>query len=295
MNWLPAVGWIALVVVSRAESVNWYNPPPPPGQGNLTSSGQPMDGAFQFNLGLFANGFTPTRANIHQWAAMWNPAMTGNYNPSTKVFDEIHTVLSNPVPFLPGASAYVWGRRTTPVGDEWILFRKSDWLWPSPNPMNPFPLDWNAAQADQVILGSINGPGHLMKSESVVSYSQWRIAALEGEPLNGPDDDPDHDGVPNLLEFVFGLPPLQAGPHPEIGVSIVAVSGQNYLRASIPRVRSRLADLTVMVSSDMLLWYSGPEHTVGVSSDETSLVVRDLTPLSAGEGRRFIKLRAVLP
>ena len=156
-------------------------------------------------------------------------------------------------------------------------------------------LTWNASQADQVIIGSINGPGHLMKSEAVVSYSQWQTSALAGEPLNLADDDPDQDGVPNLLEFVFGTSPQQAGPPPQLNVSITEISGQHYLRISIPRLRVRLAVLTVMVSDDLTNWQSGPSHTTEVSSDGTSLVVRDLTPLGSGQSRRFMKLRVVLP
>lgn len=292
MGWLPAAGLLGLVAVCPGETINFFNPP---GQTNLTSADQPMDGAFQFHLGVFEIGFTPTRENITEWAGNWTSAMPADYDAVLKSFDENHTVVSNPAPFLPGVNAYVWGMRTGPNGDEWILFRNTDWTWPSPNPMNPFPLTWNASQADQVIIGSINGPGHLMKSEAVVSYSQWQTAALSGESLNLADDDPDHDGVPNLLEFVFGTSPQQAAPPPQLTVSITEISGQRYLRISIPRLRERLAVLTVMVSDDLTNWQSGPSHTTEVSSDDTTLVVRDLTPLGSGQPRRFMKLRAVLP
>ena len=292
MKWLPVAGCVTLAAIARAETINWFNPQ---GQVNLTSSGLPMDGLFQFQLGVFTDGFTPTRRNLHKWALKWHPAMQGNYNPVTKAFDEDHTVVANPAPFLANTNAYIWGRRAAAGGDEWILFRKSAWRWPTPNPMNPFPLVWNAAEADQVVIGSINGPVHVMKSESVASYSQWQGAELAGEILNAPGDDPDDDGVPNLLEFVFGLPPKVAGPPPAIAVTITEIGGQNFLKASIPRLSGRVADLTVMVSGDLTTWHSGPEHTVEISSDATSWVVRDLTPLAAGEGRRFMKLRAIVP
>jgi hypothetical protein len=292
MKWLPAAGLLGLVAVSRGETINFYNPT---NQTNLTSAGQDMDGGFVFQLGVFEGGFIPSRNNITEWAGKWASAMSAGYDTGSKAFDENLTVAGNPAPFLPGASAYVWGKRTSSTGDEWILFRKADWTWPSPNPFNPLPPAWNAAQADEVIIGSINGPGHLMKSEAVVSYSQWQTAALAGEPLDLAADDPDHDGVPNLLEFVFGSPPKQAGPPPPLTVSIMETSGQRYLQISIPRLRERMAVLTVMVSDDLTDWQSGPSHTTEVSSAATSLVVRDLTPLESGQPRRFMRLKAVLP
>jgi len=289
---LLAVFFIGLVPDSRAETINFYNPP---NQTNLTSFGQPMDGAFVFELGVFQNGFIPARGNMNEWTAKWSMAKSGNYNPVTGAFEENFTVVSNAAPFLSGTPAYVWGKRNSASGDEWILFRKSDWNWPGTGSINPFPLDWNAAEASQIIIGSVNGPGHLMKSEAVISYSQWQFSALAGETRGGPNEDPDDDGTPNLLEFVFGSLPQQAGPPPRTPLQIVEIGGQSYQQITIPRLRERRAVLTVMVSADLMVWFSGSSHTVVVSSDAASLVVRDLTPISPDQSKRFMKVKAGLP
>jgi len=290
--WLLPVIIIGLVTESDSETINFYNPP---GQTNLTSANQPMDGSFVFQLGVFKDGFIPSRNNIHQWTSKWAVAMPAAYDTGTKAFEEFHSVLSNADPFFIGTAAYVWGKRSGTSGDEWILFRNSNWSWPSPSEINPFPLDWNAAEADQVIIGSINGPGHLMKSEAVVSYSQWQSTALADEVLNGANDDPDHDGTSNLLEFVFGSLPKQASPPPQTPVEIVEIGGQFYQQIAVPRLRERSAILTVMVSDDLEEWFSGSSHTVTVSSNATSLVVRDLTPVSPSEPKRFMKVKVHLP
>ncbi len=286
------MGWLAIGSISLAETINFYNPP---NQTNLTSSGGAMDSNFVFEVGVFTNGFIPTRANIQQWGSRWASPDSAAYSSSNRSFDKNFTVSSNASPFLVGTAAWVWGKRSSATGDEWILFRHTGWTWPAPNTMNPFPLAWNAATANQVVIGSINGSGHLMKSESVVSYSQWQNDRLAGEPLNSAAADPDLDGVSNLLEFIFGTNPRQAGGVPALTLERVNVGGNDYQQIHIPRLRGRLAALTVQVSSDLVVWNSGSSHTVEVSGTVDNWVVRDLTPMGAGPNKRFFQLKAELP
>jgi len=285
---------VALVIGNAdAQSINWYSTPP---QANLISTGQNMDGAFQFQMGVFSGGFVPTAGNMTQWAAHWVSADFTSYNPTTKVFDDTFMVTGNTAPFTTGAKAYVWGRSTGTAKDEWILFRKSDWTWPASDPMSPFSIPWNAATANEVILGTINASGSpfLMQSAAVYSYAQWRDDNLAGESLNSPNDDPDHDGVSNLLEFVFGTSPSLASLVPSTPTSLVTISGQTYLQIFIPRLRNRLATFTVEVSSDLNQWTSGDTYTAEVSNTAEALVVRDKTATGPGLPRRFMRLKAVI-
>lgn len=293
-KYIPAM--IASVVCSAgAQSINWYIPPP---LANLTSTGQNMDAMFQFQLGVFSGGFVPTAGNMARWAEFWVSADSTSYNPTSKVFDDTFLVTANPAPFTAGAKAYIWGRSAGPAKDEWILFRKSDWNWPVADPMSPFEITWNIASANatnEVILGTITpgGSPFLMKSEAVQSYAQWRDATLAGMPLNGPNDDPDRDSVSNLLEFVFGTSPAQAAATPATPTSFVEVSGQSYLQISIPRLRNRLATMTVEVSSNLIQWNSGSAFTTEVSNSAETLVVRDKTASGAGLPQRFMRLKTV--
>ncbi len=263
---------------------------------NLTSIGQNMDGTFQFQLGVFSGGFVPTAANTTQWATYWVSADAASYNPATvtRAFDGEFTLTGNIAPLLIGVKAYVWGRSAGTIKDEWILLRKSDWILPNAGASPPNFYDWRAEDADQVILGTINASGSpfLMKSEAVFSYAQWRDASLAGEPLNGPNDDPDHDGVTNLLEFVFGTPPGQASALPPAPTSFVEIAGQSHLQISIPRLRNRLAAVTVEVSTDLINWSSGDTFTAEVSNAADVLVVRDKTPIGPGLPKRFMRLKA---
>jgi hypothetical protein len=126
-------------------------------------------------------------------------------------------------------------------------------------------------------------------------WQEWQAAELAGEVLNGPNDDPDQDGTSNLLEFVFGTPPLQAGAPTATPVEIVTVSGQRFLQMTIPRIESHQAILRVQVSSDLMTWDQGPAVTEVVSSTPTEMVVRRVMPLGAGESKFFMRLSAEVP
>lgn len=54
-------------------------------------------------------------------------------------------------------------------------------------------------------LGGGSGPG-----AGAAAFASWQTVLFGGpsEPGAGPNDDPDHDGIPNLLEFSFNLPPF---------------------------------------------------------------------------------------
>ncbi len=286
------VSWLA-GSASYAETITWFCAP---GSTNLTSSDAPMSASFNFELGVFKSSFVPTAANVAQWAANWVPAQRVGYTATNKFFEGRFTVITNTGHFTVGKAAYVWGFETGTANSEWILLHNPDWTWPAPNPMDVFGMQWNVATATALI-GSINAGGSpfLMKSATVTTWQQWRDSELVGEPLNGPNDDPDHDGGANLLEFVFGTPPKQAGAPPATSVEIVTSSSQRFQQITVPRRTDRLATLTVQVSPDLTNWTSGPAATAVISDTPAALVIRDLTPLSPGAPKRFMRVKAELP
>ncbi len=292
---LACVAWLT-AAAAHAEKIAWSNNPH---TTNLASSGAPLSGTFNFELGVFKGTFVPTAANTAQWSANWVPAQRVIYDAANGYFDGQFTVVSNLSPFTVNKAAYIWGFQGGVAASEWILFRHSTWLWPVPNPTDPFGLDWNAANATAVV-GTIHASGtpFLMQSAAVTAattpattWQQWRSTELANEPLlNGPNDDPDHDGTSNLLEYVFGSPPTQAGPPPQ--TSIARVNG--YQQITIPRRVDHPATLTVQVSSNLLDWDEGDLFTAVVSNTPAALVVRDLTPLDADHPQRFMRLKTVL-
>ncbi len=263
-----------------------------------------MDNRFRFELGVFADGFVPTAANTSEWTAHWVAAQRVVYNASEKIFAGQLTVTSNATPFTLNAKAYIWGFAGDIASNQWILFRKSTWNWPEPNPLDPFGLAWYAPESNEVILGSIHGSGspYLMKAASVTdSYSpvttwaQWLQEELSGQPLNGTADDPDHDGVSNLFEYLFGTPPQVPGTVSHASLLLSQLAGESHLQFVIPRRGDHPASLLVEVSSDLVNWESGPLVTDILQATPSMLVVRDRTSLGAEHPRRFMRLRATLP
>jgi hypothetical protein len=161
----------------------------------------------------------------------------------------------------------------------------------------PPSIFWNADDANEVVLGAIHkgGSPFLMQSVAVSSYAQWSATVLAGEVLAGPDDDPDHDGVANVMEFASGTSPLVASTQPAATGSWFESGGQQYLQLAVPRLRNRLAQFTVEVSENLSLWQSGASVTAVVSDQPNTWVVRDLTPRDPQHPKRFIRFKATLP
>jgi hypothetical protein len=265
---------------------------------NLTSAGQAMDGGFRFELGVFDDGFVPSPGNVADWAAHWTAAQRRPYDAANKLFSGSHIPPDNNTPFAVNAPAYVWGFRGDGVINEWILFRAVSWTWPDASSF-PYFEEWFAKDATAIV-GEINSTGNpfLMKFAAVANaappattWDQWRAEFLDNEPLDGPGDDPDHDGTPNLLEFVFGSPPRSANPPTATPVALVS----GHLEITIPRRIDRRTNLVVEVSGDLANWFSGPPHTAVLTDSPAALVVRDLTPFDAAHPRRFMRLRAAPP
>jgi hypothetical protein len=181
--------------------------------------------------------------------------------------------------------------------------RRPAWTWPeAADPFSPpslFTLDWrvNGDSNIQVVMGTVNpgGSPFLMRSEITRDYVQWRAMSLAGEPLNGPGDDPDGDGLTNMLEFVFDTLPKNASSKAAATGSFLEIAGQRYLQLTVPRKRTHLAANSVQVSSDLEQWDEGSAFTEVVSDSATQWIVRDKTSVSAAPGgRRFIRFKAGL-
>lgn len=141
---------------------------------------------------------------------------------------------------------------------------------PDANPLIPPPPNANEwftnASGVAAVIGSVDGTGSpfLMRSASVsgvlpppTSWEQWRADMLAGEPLDGMNDDPDGDGLPNLLEFAFGSDPQQLNTAPAMPLTLENFASQKFLQISVARRKDHVISLTVQVSSDLVAWDEG--------------------------------------
>ena len=128
------------------------------------------------------------------------------------------------------------------------------------------------------------------------TYDSWIAHEQSIGGDTGFSADPDGDGVVNLLEYALGG---SAGTSDvgQLPTTQLAVQGDAYhLELHVSRnSAAHDVDLIVEVSDDLGGWHSGPEHVTVVEETPDTLIVRDNTPVDSSGGRRFIRLRVVVP
>ena len=125
------------------------------------------------------------------------------------------------------------------------------------------------------------------------AYGNWVVAEFGGaSSVTGELDDPDRDGIANVLEFVLGGDPEMA----DRGDLLQFSTDSGFLTLTYRRAISSVGEFDIVpeVSGDGLNWNSGSGLTVAelISSDGLfeTWSVRDATPISAGQ-RRFLRIR----
>jgi hypothetical protein len=125
------------------------------------------------------------------------------------------------------------------------------------NPLaNPLPgkaASWTAS----------TDPGGTPGGQTVSTYAVWRQRYFpDGGADSGPLADPDGDGIPNLLEFATGSPPLVANTLPGgLNPDISPADGAECL--SMPqRRRTNCAGAWVLESSTDLTSWTPQAHTL---------------------------------
>ena len=123
------------------------------------------------------------------------------------------------------------------------------------------------------------------------AYDAW-IASYPGAGgLSATSDDPDHDGISNLLEFALGGNPTQSDPSILPTTSTTVSGSATYLTLTFRRSR---ADVTYNVqgSSDFSTWSNIPFTQVALGEQQT---VPDIVALGSANPRRFLRLKVTMP
>jgi len=118
------------------------------------------------------------------------------------------------------------------------------------------------------------------------------------EQANGDSSDladMDFDNIPNLLEYALHRNPKSPDDRATTALSTTALNDQDYLTLTYERLKGA-SDIRyiVEVSSNLINWGSGAEHTTrvqNINKTETEIIsVRDQSPITS-ESKRFMRLR----
>jgi hypothetical protein len=140
--------------------------------------------------------------------------------------------------------------------------------------------------------------------EEITPYQTWATSEFGANAtvasIGGESADPNHNGVPNLLEYAFNSNPLQTGTEPLPVASMVTVGDDEYLAITYTMLNGTPGvTYTVQVTSDLSgvtdQWHSGSTYTTIVQQTDngngtSQVTVRDNTPIS-GLTLRFIRVQ----
>jgi hypothetical protein len=180
-------------------------------------------------------------------------------------------------------------RLVDPGGEEILNFEFNDTWYPATDgtgssliirdPAAPS-YTWDDAESWAAL--SAPSPGIANLVPETVDYETWRLANFPDSPIGSqPTDDPDADGLINLLEYAFAMNPKAPSLEPI-----------TFIRERFRYTRiSNATDLTftLQTSSDLQLWENTTATEIIVPNGKMETVT--LTPTQAPESASYYRLR----
>lgn len=163
---------------------------------------------------------------------------------------------------------------------------------PTSNPDHTLAESWVGSAQVGGLPGGIPRP---------LTYAEWQSYVFGPGDVSGPSDDPDGDGLPNLVEFFLGsLPGKNDAASHAPQAFITDVNGEDYLTFSFSQIPGQTS-LTGVVegSPDLTGWSSEPadiEEILPSFSNANGSVMRTFrvpTPVS-DTVRQFLRLRVLV-
>ena len=144
---------------------------------------------------------------------------------------------------------------------------------------------------------SLEGSSLKFTPGPAAAFNAWAASYGLGAGQNGPSNDGDSDGSPNLLEFVLGMNPTQGAAS---GVAIITVTAGDQEYPALRFVRRQdIGGAQVTTQASTNPGFTNDLGTVEVSSTPLAngtaeVVVRSAVPLSQ-EARQFLRIKASFP
>lgn len=184
--------------------------------------------------------------------------------------------------------------------------KSADGYGPSLMLRSPLSAPDHTQSANWIASASVGGqPGGVSHA---ASWALWRDLSFhrtdDAASIKDTDDDPDGDGIPNLLEYALGTAPkISDAPTVLPQVGVVTVEGVEYLALSC-RLNAAAVEAVVVPETSTTLasdgWFSGNTHTETVQTSPLlpggfqSSVIRAKAAL-AGSSQRFMRLKVIIP
>lgn len=221
------------------------------------SRGREWDSRFSLEMGVFKDGFVPTAENYEQWPGCWRVISLAEFDAEDMRFAGRLDTADVPAEYL-GRRLFVWAKDgvNPEEGPQWVLMTHPHWKTSgTPGSATAPATTWITTSAEEFIVGGVAGDGRSLQSGMVkpapVSHAEW-IALHFGDNGGeaGPSDDPDGDGVVNLLEYALGSDPKRADPGKGPRVSTFG----NMLRVSLEKNPRADAMVRLEKSVDLKTW-----------------------------------------
>lgn len=133
---------------------------------------------------------------------------------------------------------------------------------------------------------------------NLTGYDAWAVEhqlPAAPNPGGGPNDDPDLDGLPNLLEYALGLDPKLPEPTQPPAPVLTTTGDGRQLTLTFQKAAAR-SDVTLIVqtSPDLITWTTLPDTLVTTNNNlETRTATLPLpAPADGNPGKQFLRLKA---
>lgn len=145
---------IALISALRSQTLEWGSAV---FSQIVDSKGAMLDNTYVFEVGAFADTFTPTDANTDDWFANWFAFDRADYSEANGYFASTAEMkddgtsespfMTAAAPSFEGLEGYIWVRNsdTPSPTTEWFLVTAPAWVFPNATPGccdNALPIQW---------------------------------------------------------------------------------------------------------------------------------------------------------
>jgi hypothetical protein len=220
-------------------------------------------------------------------ATVSSPGYQGSATTEFTVFPSPVTMTLGGLKQIPNGNPRTVTVTTNPPGQTYTVLYAG--LSTAPSVPGNYPVIVNITTANR----SGQATGILSIGSSMAS---WLAPAITAGTLNpakaGPADDPDGDGVPNLLEYAFGLDPVSPGNYGKGGGQmLISNTASNFVVTY--RKQMWTVDLTYQLQTSTDLgstWTSVPTTPTPIATEGEVQSMRVTVPKLAGESRRFFRM-----